>query len=264
MRRAWPATLAALAALLLGWELLARSELLPRILLPAASTVLGVLWYDAASLGAALRTTVTEIAIAAAIVWVAGIVIGFLSASFRLAASTLPPILMVVFTVPNVVMYPLIVAWVGFGPESKVFYGVLSGITPVAIGAWQGARLVNPAWFSLARAYGAGPVASFITVVVPAASATILSGLRIGTSLVVTGVLTAEMIAADRGLGFFISTQRALFNTGHVYAGIVVALTLVAVIQVMLTVIERQFDGWRRHGPATNPGGPNAIVANRH
>lgn len=256
-------TATVLAALLLGWEGLARSGVFPEILLPAASTVFSVLWHDIAVFAAALRTTVAEIAIAAAIVWGAGLLAGFLSASFRLAASTVPPILIVIFTVPNVVVYPLIVAWVGFGPESKVFYGVLSGITPVAINTWQGARAVNPAWLSLARAYGAGSVACFTTVVLPAASSTILSGLRVGTSLAATGVLTAEMIAADGGLGYLISTQRALFNTGHVYAGIVVTVTLVGVLQIMLTIIERRLDGWHRQHPAYDRGGAHAGVATR-
>lgn len=251
MMRPLTMTLIALGSLFLGWELIARSSAVPPILLPSVMAVLSALWNDSAVFAEALRVTVAEIAVATAIVWTGGLLLGFLAASSRLAAKSVPPILMTIFTVPNAVMYPLILAWIGFGPESKVFYGVLSGITPVVINTWQGARAVDPAWLHLSRVYGAGHVASFTTVILPFAAPSIMSGLRIGTSLVVVGVLTAEMIGADAGLGFLIASQRALFNTGHVYAGILVALALVAVVQLLLIAAERQFVAWRERDPAS-------------
>ena len=54
----------------------------------------------------------------------------------------------------------------------------------------------------------------------------IVSGLRIGTSLVIISVVQGEMLTSTDGLGFLISYHRALFNVGHVYFGIVLVLVI--------------------------------------
>ena len=61
-----------------------------------------------------------------------------------------------------------------------------------------------------------------------------VSGLRVGTGLVVIGVIVTEMLASLGGVGFLISYHRTLFNTGHVYFGIVLALMLAVAVNVGL------------------------------
>ena len=69
----------------------------------------------------------------------------------------------------------------------------------------------------------------------------ILSGLRIGTSLVVISVVVCEMLASVNGLGFWISYNRTLFNTGHVYLGITLAMACVMLVNFGLGHIERRY-----------------------
>jgi NitT/TauT family transport system permease protein len=69
----------------------------------------------------------------------------------------------------------------------------------------------------------------------------IVSGLRIGTSLVIISVVQGEMLTSTDGLGFLITYNRALFNTGQVYLGIVLVLVLAAVSNYALSAIERRF-----------------------
>ena len=72
-----------------------------------------------------------------------------------------------------------------------------------------------------------------------------VSGLRVGTGLVVIGVIVTEMLASLGGIGFLISYHRTLFNTGHVYFGIALALLLAVAVNVGLTRLERRVGLWR-------------------
>ena len=72
-----------------------------------------------------------------------------------------------------------------------------------------------------------------------------MSGLRIGTGLVVIGVVVTEMLASLGGIGFLISYHRTLFNTGHVYFGIVLALIMAVTVNMGLTWLDRRIGLWR-------------------
>jgi NitT/TauT family transport system permease protein len=81
--------------------------------------------------------------------------------------------------------------------------------------------------------------------VLPLALPAVVSGLRVGTGLVVIGVVVTEMLASLGGVGFWISYHRTLFNTGHVYFGMVLALLIAVAVNVALTRLERRIGIWR-------------------
>jgi NitT/TauT family transport system permease protein/taurine transport system permease protein len=81
--------------------------------------------------------------------------------------------------------------------------------------------------------------------VFPLALPAIVSGLRVGTGLVVIGVVVTEMLASLGGLGFLISYHRTLFDTGHVYFGILLALLIAVGVNVALTHLDRRVGAWR-------------------
>jgi ABC-type nitrate/sulfonate/bicarbonate transport system permease component len=58
-------------------------------------------------------------------------------------------------------------------------------------------------------------------------------------------VVVTEMLASLGGIGFLISYHRTLFNTGHVYFGIVLALVMAVTVNIGLTRVERRVGLWR-------------------
>ena len=62
---------------------------------------------------------------------------------------------------------------------------------------------------------------------------------------VVIGVIVTEMLASLGGIGFLISYHRTLFNTGHVYFGMALALLMAVAVNMALTSIERRVGLWR-------------------
>jgi len=72
-----------------------------------------------------------------------------------------------------------------------------------------------------------------------------VSGLRVGTGLVVIGVVVTEMLASLGGIGFLISYHRTLFDTGHVYFGMMLALTMAVAVNIGITWLDRRLALWR-------------------
>jgi NitT/TauT family transport system permease protein/taurine transport system permease protein len=82
-------------------------------------------------------------------------------------------------------------------------------------------------------------------ILLPMAMPSIVSGLRIGTALVVIGVIVAEMLGSLGGIGYLISYYRSMYATANVYLGILFALGCAFVANWALSIVERRFTSWR-------------------
>ena len=132
-----------------------------------------------------------------------------------------------------------------FGPASKITFGVLTGFFPIALNTLNGISAVDARYLVMARAMGASRLQLYSRVLFPFAIPAIVSGLRIGTGLVVIGVVVAEMLASRNGIGFLITYHRTLFDTGDVYLGFMFALALAIGVNRGLSALERRFGQYR-------------------
>jgi NitT/TauT family transport system permease protein/taurine transport system permease protein len=243
MRRA--KTIVILLVLLAVWEASVRLDFINQIILAPPSAIVAAASTDGAVFLNAFATTAGEIGAAIVVAWTLGIGIGLVVGSFyRLAAAT-APVLSSIFAIPLIILYPLLIGWLGIGPGSKVVFGVLSGFFPIALNTIEGVRAVEQRYFMFARSIGASVLQTYARIVLPLALPSIISGLRVGTGLVVIGVLVTEMLASLGGVGYLISYHRTLFNTGHVYFGIALSLLMAVAVNLALSWVERRVGNWR-------------------
>jgi NitT/TauT family transport system permease protein len=228
-------------ALVALWELLYRVGALNPLIFGSPSLVLAAALKDGGTFLFAFWVTSEEILLAMAIAWIGGIVLGVAIGAAPLRALIFAPILSGVIALPLIVLYPVLVAWLGIGMMSKVVYGAAGGFFPVALAALIGIRSIDARYAEMARAIGASPLQVVLRVKVRLALPAIVSGLKVGTSLVIISVVQSEMLSSTDGLGFWISYHRALFNTGQVYFGIILVLVTAAVANLALTALERKF-----------------------
>src|SRR5207302_990284 len=142
----------------------------------------------------------------------AGVVAG---SSHTLAAPT-APVLSSILAIPLIILYPPLMAWLGIGPLSKVVFGVLSGFFPIALNTIDGVRAIERRYLVFARSIGATKLQTYARIIFPLALPAMISGLRVGTGLVVIGVIVTERLAWLGGIGYLISYHRCLFVTGRV------------------------------------------------
>lgn len=227
------------------WEAVRRFNFVGPLLL-ASPTEIGDAfvksWFDYV---VALRLTAIEIAIALAFAWTLGIAAGTLAGLRPFLSATAGPLLSSLFAVPLISWYPLFMVWFGIGITSKIAYAIVSGFFPIAINTMNGIRTLDPQYFLLGKAIGCSRRQVIFRILLPMAMPSIVSGLRIGTALVVIGVIVAEMLASLGGIGYLISYYRSIYATAHVYLGILFALGCALVANWGLGLVERRFTHWR-------------------
>jgi len=240
MRRFATRLLVVLVALA-AWEAAFRAAFLSPIIFAAPSLIISAAFKDGWTFLVAFRITMLEIAMATAIAWSAGIVFGVVAGVWPISARVCAPILSALIAVPLVVLYPVLLAWLGLGPASKIVFGAISGVFPIALNTLVGVQNIDRGFAVMAAAMGASRRQIMFQVMAPLALPAIVSGLRLGTSLTVIGVVLSEMLASTDGIGFWISYHRGLFNTGQVYLGILLALFAAGIANGVLTLLERAY-----------------------
>lgn len=234
-----------LFAILAAWEAVPRLGLAPKVLIAPLSATLAVGFKEADVFAQALAVTLTEISLGLIIAYGGGGLIGLVLGAVKPLRVTILPLVSSIYAVPFVVIYPLVTAWTGIGPESKVIFGGIYGLFPMVLATAAGVQTVDYTLIRAARSMGANSRQILFQILVPAAFPSILSGLRLGGALVAIGVVVAEMLAATGGLGFLITQNRTMFRTPEVYFGIFLVLVIAGLIDTTIGLVERRLATWQ-------------------
>lgn len=171
---------------------------------------------------------------------VLGVALGLLLGLLRFAADVAEPILAGFYTIPKVTLYPVVLLVLGLGVSAKVAFGVMHGLVPVTLFTLGAVRTLPPVLVRAARAMRLGPVDTMRAVLVPACLPAIGSGLRIGFSLSLLGVLIGEMFSSQRGLGFLLVSGLAQHNVRLTTAVVLVIVVSAVAANVMMLRLSRR------------------------
>lgn len=155
----------------------------------------------------------------------AGVVIG----ASRSVSEVLEPMLVTLYAIPKVTLYPVILLFFGLGMPAKVAFGALHGFIPMMLVTMGAIRAMNPVLRRSARAMRLSPAQTLSTILVPATVPEIVTGLRISFSITLLGVMVGEMFASKRGLGFMIMNGISVNDTATMMS-ITVLIGLFAVV----------------------------------
>ena len=156
-----------------------------------------------------------------------GIIIGLWLGVGRVAGQVAEPILVALYSLPKVTLYPVILLIFGLGLSAKVAFGAIHGIIPIILFTMSSVRTIRPVLIKTAKVMRLSPAKTAWRVLMPAALPEIVTGLRIGFSLTLLGVLIGEMFASQAGLGFMVINAIGLNDTETMMA-VTVVLILVA------------------------------------
>ena len=232
-------------ALIVLWELLPRSGLVPELFLPSLSSTLIAGWTDAGEYGHALITTLYEVAIAMLFACGGGILLGAIVGSLPRPRILIMPIVSSLYAVPLVILYPVFTVWFGIGAESKIAFAAIYGFLPTMLATAAGLQTIDPQLLLAARSMGATMSQRLMRVVLPAAIPTVLSGLRVGGALVIVGVVVSEMLISSAGIGYLISRYRTVLDSPHVFAGVLLVLALAILFNAAIRLLERKAAIWQ-------------------
>ena len=229
------------------WEALCRANVIRVIALPAPSTVAVTLWGLCASgelfvhIGASLLRVLEGFAGAAALGLVLGVAVG-ISVIF---ARITDLIIQILRPIPPIAWIPLAILWFGIGEMSKVYIIFLGAFFPIIIGVIEGIRQTDNRYVEVAAVLEASRWKLVRKVVLPGALPTIITGLRIGLGNAWVCVVAAELIAAERGVGYIIVDGREMSRPDLVIAGMISIGIVGKLMDVALKRLERVLVPWR-------------------
>lgn len=202
---------------------------------------------------------------------VAGLLIGALVAEFRPLELSIYPLVIGLQSVPKIAIAPLIVAYLGFGIESKVFTVGLLCFFPVFVNTVVGLHAVDAGAIDLYRVFSASRWRQFLDVRLPASADHIFAGLQIAVVLGLIGCIVSEFIASTEGLGFIIKARAGQLDVSMMFAAILILAMLGATGTLLVrlahgvtvfwspTAKQRTAPLWRRRQTSTvREGGRHA------
>ena len=187
-----------------------------------------------------LIETAQAFAVALGIAISCGILIGFTLGLYRFASEVAEPVLVALYSIPKITLYPIVLLAFGIGMPAKIAFGAIHGIIPVAIFALGAVRNLNPIYLKAARVMRMPASRIATRVLLPAAVPEIFTGIRIGFSLTLIGTLLGEMFAAQRGLGYLLMTAIGLHNVNLIMAIALLVTTFAAAFSGLLLTIDRR------------------------
>lgn len=231
---------------LLLWEIGVRIAGIPSVILPAPTAILElVLDKHEILLRHAIPTTL-ESASGFLLASAAGILIAILLTYSEIARQALFPNLVFFQLIPKIALAPLFIMWLGIGSQSRLAFSVFISIFPIIIATTAGLSAADPNAVRLCRSLTASEWQIFTNVRFPSALPYIFSGMKIGITLSIIGVIIGEFITSQRGLGYLIIFATSRADTVVAMAAIVVLCASGLLLYGAVALAEKFTD--RRYG----------------
>jgi len=206
-------------------------------------------WQTVKFLGKLMRTdlfwlhladSLKAFAVALAIAVVLGLLIGFALGLHRLSGEAMEPMLVALYSIPKITLYPIILLAFGIGISAKIAFGAIHGIIPVALFTLNAVRTTRPILIKTGRVLKLSPALMVREILFPAAVPEIFTGIRVGFSLTLIGTILGEMFAAQRGLGYMLMSAISLYNVDLIMSVTFLLIVLAASVNMALLVIDRR------------------------
>ncbi len=177
---------------------------------------------------------------------IGGVTVGLVLGAHRFSGAVAAPMLTALYTIPKVTLYPMVLLMFGLGISAKVAFGVMHGIIPVIIFTMDAVRNINPVLIKTARVLKLSPAQTAARILIPAVTPEIVTGVRVGFSLTLLGVIIGEMFASQQGLGFLIINGMNVHDVRTLTAVVLLLVVFAVACSSFLLALDRRLNGARR------------------
>ncbi len=235
--------------LLAAWEIGSRAGYLDPLFYPRPSEILAsfgriyiaqgnVWWHLYTSLSLVLMGFIGGSAL--------GIALGGLVGLNPIVRRFVQPYVIVVEATPRIALAPLLIAALGFGAGSKTAIIVLVCFFAPFINTLSGVVNVNEDRLELFRSLGASKMQILRKLVLPDAVPVIMAGERLALTAALSGVLVAEFIQRDKGIGALILTYTRNLNMASAFACIFTLTIVGFLIFRGMELLDNRIAYWNR------------------
>jgi len=245
--RLWGARLLIIAVVVGAWQWSSESHLVNPLFVGRPTDIAMSFWNGLFVQGtflADMGVTMLETGISFVLGIAAGIAVGLAFGVSPYLERLTGPLLGALNSVPRIALAPLFILWFGIGIPSKIALAVSLVFFIVLESTVAGIRSVDRDWLVLARTLDASALQVFFRITLPSALPTLFSSLRISAVYSLLGVITAEIIAAQHGLGQLLTSYANSFQTNGVFAVLLLLGLIGGVLAWLMTILERRLTRW--------------------
>lgn len=236
----------ALVLIILAWQMLCMTGILPTYMLPSPVAVITALVKDSSLILMHAQISLTESLIGLGL----GICIAFTIATimdaFRMLNQAFYPLLIITQTIPTIAIAPILVLWLGFGMAPKIALVVITTFFPIAVGLLDGYRSVDQDAIRLMQSMGASRSQIFWHAKLPSALPHFFSGLKISASYAVVGAVVSEWLGGFEGLGVYMTRVKKAYAFDKMFAVIVVIVAISLLLMLLVNLIRNAAMPWER------------------
>ena len=205
-------------------------------------------WLQAAADGSMWEATANSayaMAVGLAISLVVGVPLGLWIGMSPTADLITSPYLWGFFAMPRIALAPLMILWLGFTTDVKIWLVVLSAVIPIMLSCKDGVQTTDESLVRAARSFGANKFQLFAKVIGPSTLPFIASGIRNGISRGFVGLLVIELTVGTGGIGTEVIRSSRDLDTARMFA---FTATLIAGALLLVSLsrrLENYASRWR-------------------
>ena len=171
-----------------------------------------------------------------------GILIGF----SKKASYWISPFMKFVGPIPPTSWSPLVLSLFTTTYSASVFMVALAVWFPITLMTSSGIQNVNNSYFEVASTLGSGKLNRIFKVAVPAAMPSIFLVIFYATCSAFVTLVTAELLGADAGLGWYLNWEKSMMLYANVYAGLILIAVICTMVITLVFKIKDQVLVWQR------------------
>lgn len=179
-----------------------------------------------------------------------GLIIGFfmgIAVGFsKNAAYWINPIIRILGPIPSTAWIPILLIVFTEARSASAFIIGISVWFPTVVLTSSGISNVKNSYFEVSSTLGAASIHKIFRIGVPAAMPSIFLGLFNGICGSFVALMTAEMIGAKYGIGWYVNWQKEMMAYSNVYAGLIVIAVLFYIIITLLFKVRDRVLGWQK------------------
>jgi nitrate/nitrite transport system permease protein len=130
--------------------------------------------------------------------------LGFLIGMSPVAYKALNPFIQVLRPISPLAWMPLALFIIQDSEASAIFVIFICSVWPMLLNTAFGVAGVRSDWVNVARTHELGSLRTALTVILPAAAPTILTGMRISIGIAWLVIVAAEMLVGGTGIGYYV------------------------------------------------------------
>ena len=194
---------------------------------------------------AAILQTLATIVFGFVLACVVGIPTGIAMGRWKAAETLLDPWLSATYSIPIVVLIPMLYFAIGANFAAEVFVTFLLTVFTIIVNTHNGAKYVDNSMAEVGRSFGASETQFITKIVLPASLPDIFIGMRIGLGRSILAAVLAEVLMSENGLGGLMMTFQDILNTPFMMAAVLLIAAMGVAVLQLPRFLEHRLFSWK-------------------